>query len=88
MAFTNYKTKIQPLCPVAIKIGQTEVHAPDHDDWGVVRCDQCAAEYAIGPNRIHGSHRKGEDGAKDLEAILKKDHERKQPHANSYELPG
>ena len=71
MAFTNYKTKIQPLCPVAIKVGQTEVHAPDHDDWGVVRCDQCTAEYAIGQNRIYGSHRKAKIAPKILTRFLK-----------------
>ena len=84
----SYKTSIRPLCPVAIKLNQWEVHAPDHDTWGVVSCDNCKDKFALGPNRIHGTHTTPEDGVKELEDLLKVDHQHGRPHANSYELKG
>ncbi len=84
----SYQTSIRPNCPVAIKLNQWEVHAPDHDTWGVVSCESCKDKFALGPNRIYGTHTTPEDGAKELEGLLKEDHQRGRPHANSYELKG
>ena len=82
----SYNTSIRPLCPVAIRLNQWEVHAPDHDTWGVVSCDSCKDKFALGPNRIHGSHTTPEDAVKELEDLLKADHQHGRPHSNSYEL--
>jgi hypothetical protein len=84
----GYKTKLNSLSPVAIKLNQSEVHAPDHDTWGVVSCDRCKEKFALGPNRIHGSRTTPEEAVKELEDLLKADHEHAQPHKNSYELRG
>ncbi len=84
----GYKTSIAPLCPVAIKLNQSEVHAPDHLTWGIVTCDVCKEKFAIGPNRIFGSQGTPEDYVKELDKLLKADHVHARPHANSYELNG
>jgi hypothetical protein len=83
-----YKSSIRPLSPVAIKLNQWEVHAPDHATWGVVSCDSCKDRFALGPNRIYGSRTTEEECVKQLEDILKTDHQHGRPHANSYELEG
>jgi len=83
-----YKASIRPLGPVAIKLNQREVHAPEHDTWGVVSCDLCKDKFAIGPNRIFGSRTTVQECVKELEELLKADHEHDRPHQNSYELRG
>jgi len=32
MSFADYQRKMACMCPVAIKLHQTEVHAPEHAD--------------------------------------------------------
>lgn len=78
--------KVNPLCPVAIKMGQNEVHAPDHETWGTVTCD-CGDQFLIGPSRIYGARITAEQAAKRLESVLEADHKAKRKHQNSYELP-
>ena len=85
---TTYKTSIRPLGPVAIKLNQREVHAPDHATWGVVSCDQCKDKFGIGPHRIYGSRTTEQECVKELEELLNLDHEHRRPHPNSYELTG
>jgi cysteinyl-tRNA synthetase len=85
---SGYMTRVSPLCPVAIKFDQSEVHAPDHDTWGTVSCENCEAKFAIGPNRTFGSRSTPEVCAKQLEELLSADHRLGQPHKNSYELKG
>jgi len=87
MSYQGYDKKIDPLCPVAVKMGQTTVHAPSHETWGVVTCDACGDKLFIGPNRIHGSRINAQEGAKRLETLLAEDHRRNRPHADSYEIP-
>ncbi len=87
MSYKEYKEKMSPLCPVAIKLYQSEVHAPEHTDWGVVTCDGCKAEFAIGPHRIYGARKSVEACVKQFEELLADDHAQKRAHANSYELP-
>jgi len=84
----EYKTSIRPLGPVAIKLNQWEVHAPDHETWGVVSCGGCKDKFAIGPNRIYGSRTSETDCVRQLEDLLKEDHKHGRLHANSYELEG
>lgn len=86
MTYTEYETNLTPLCPVAIRIGQLKVHAPDHDTWEVVSCEQCEDKFAIGPNRIFGSRRTSEACVAQLKALLKTHHQRNESHADSYEF--
>jgi hypothetical protein len=87
MSYAGYHQKIEPLCPVAVRMGQTRVHAPAHETWGVVTCDGCGDKLFIGPNRVYGSRISAQDGAKRLEALLAEDHRQNRPHADSYEIP-
>jgi cysteinyl-tRNA synthetase len=84
----SYKTRLVSLHPVAIKLNQWEVHAPDHNTWGVFSCSSCKDRFALGPNRIFGSRTTEAESVKELENLLKADHELGRPHANSYELKG
>jgi hypothetical protein len=88
MTFQSYKTKIVPLCPVAIKIHppQHEVHAPGHIDWGTVTCDKCEDRFTIGPNMIFGSRLTGEQAAQQLIEVLEEDHKANRKHQNSHEI--
>ena len=83
-----YKTSLISLGPVAVRLNQSEVNAPEHDTSGVVTCDICKERFAVGPNRIFGSRSTEEDCIKQLEALLRADHQDGRPHANSYELKG
>ena len=87
MSYTGYDKKIEPLCPVAVKMNQTRVHAPAHEMWGVVTCDACGDKLFIGPNRIHGSRITVQDCVRTLEALLAEDHTGNRPHADSYQIP-
>jgi len=81
-----YKSKLRPLCPVAIKVEQNEIHAPDHDTFGIVSCDSCGDEFHIGPHRFHGSRTTPQETAKQLQTLLAEDHRTGRPHSNAYEL--
>lgn len=39
--------------PVAVRGYQSEVHAPDHTDWGKVKCDSCGEEFFLGCHRLY-----------------------------------
>lgn len=86
-----YKSEANPLCPIAIKEGQHEVHAPEHETWDRVTCPHCPAKapdtFLLGPNRIYGSRITKEKATQDLFSRLADDHNHKRKHANSYELP-
>ena len=81
-----YKSELHSLSPVAVKRGQTEVHAPDHDTWGLVKCDLCEDAFLLGPNRIHGARITEQTALKQLESLLAQDHNRGHAHRNAYEL--
>ena len=67
----------------AADLGQTAaVHAPSHDAWGTVTCDECQSQFSIGPNHIYGSRITAAECAKRLE-----DHRASRAHADSYEIP-
>jgi hypothetical protein len=86
--YSKYETQFEPLSPVAIKLGQHKVHAPYHGTWGLVTCDKCKEEFAIGPNLIHGTDDASEErSVAQFETILADDHEHGNAHSNSYELP-
>ena len=83
-----YKMSICPIGPVAIKLNQRDVHAPDHDTWGIVSCDSCRDRFALGPNRTYGTSATEQECVTELEKLLKQDHLNDRPHQNSYELAG
>ena len=87
MASSKCRQVVTCLCPVAIKLCQTEVHAPDHDTWRTVTCDSCGEKFGVGPNRIYESRRSEQDCVRQLEALLAEDHKKVAPHGNCYELP-
>jgi len=82
----KYKKRISALCPVAIQLQQFEVHAPEHIMWGIVTCNICGKQFAIGPNRTHGSRVTDVQAAEALTLMLEDDHSLNQPHQNSYEI--
>jgi hypothetical protein len=86
MSYLRYKEKVECVCPVAVKLGQHEVHAPDHAHWGVVTCG-CGDKFAIGPHRIYGARLTDSECATRFEALLEEDHKQKRVHQNSYEIP-
>ena len=83
----GYRRKLRPLCPLAIKQNQHEVHAPAHDTRVEVTCDACGDKFYVGFNRIYGARTTPEASAKKLEALLAEDHRAGRPHVNAYELP-
>ena len=54
--------------------------------WGIVTCDVCGKQFAIGTNRIHGSRVTDMQAAETLTIMLEYDHRMNQPHQNSYEI--
>jgi hypothetical protein len=84
----TYQTQITPLGVVAIREGQREVNAPEHDTWGTVSCDVCGAKFFVGPHRIYGFRGLKEDFFRQLEEILLEDHRMNRQHQNAYELGG
>jgi hypothetical protein len=87
MAYLKYKKEIMPLCPVAVKFDQHEVHAPGHGTWGTVTCDGCGDKFFIGYNRIYSSRMSDSEAAKQFEGALASDHAAKRKHQDSYEIP-
>ena len=83
---SDYKSRIDPLSPVAIKQDQSELHAPNHETWRVVTCRECGERFAVGPHRIYGARISEEAAVKQFEAILANDHRVNRPHENGYEL--
>ena len=41
--------------PVAVKLRQPFVNAPEHETWGTVTCDECDEQFGIGYNRVYGN---------------------------------
>ncbi len=81
----DYKAAFHGLDPVAVKLHQTEIHAPQHTTWGTVKCDSCGEEFAVGCHRLYPTNTETECVAK-LERILAADHKAGRPHENLYDL--
>jgi phage terminase large subunit GpA-like protein len=82
-----YVHKVDSLCPVALRMHQTHLHAPSHQTWGVVTCDICGEQFVLSFNRIHLTWTNAEDCAKLFEALLAEDHFNKRAHSDSYDIP-
>ena len=85
---SGYKMTMDSFNPVAIRLMQHEVHAPEHTNWGVVTCHICFEEFAFGPNRIYGvrGNKTAHDYENILKSILSDDHTTGREHYNSYDL--
>ena len=82
-----YYSEYDGFNPVAIKLHQSDIHAPDHASAGVVKCDSCGEEFGIGYHRLYPQGDMKQVASK-LEQILSTDHKNNRPHENIYELPG
>jgi hypothetical protein len=82
---SDYYEEFHGFDPVAIKLRQTEVHAPEHTTWGTVKCDSCGEEFGVGCHRLYPTNSEKECVAK-LEGILAADHRAGRPHPNLYDL--
>jgi hypothetical protein len=78
------KEQFHSLNPVAIRAGQKEVNAPEHETWGIVTCDQCGEKFHIGPHRIYPEQ--ADEYVKRFEEMLADEHRRGNAHKNSYDL--
>ncbi len=87
MSYAAYNKSLTTLNPVAIKTGQTEIHAPEHNGWGILTCDDCGDRFCIGPNRIYGSRQSEGWCVEVLQEKLAQDHKIMRSHQNSYEFP-
>jgi hypothetical protein len=71
-----------------IKVGQHEVRAPEHTNWGdnPVKCEQCDDKFILGRHRIYDPDDPilREQYLSKLKTILAQEHESKQPHQNAY----
>lgn len=82
-----YYSEFSGFDPVAVKSYQSEVHAPDHTDWGKVKCDSCGEEFFLGYHRLYPQPSPAKYVAM-LEQKLAADHKVGRPHEDLYELSG
>ena len=82
---SDYYGVFDGLDPVAVKLRQTEVHAPEHTTRGTVKCESCGEEFAVGCHRLYPTNSEEECVAK-LRRILAANHKAGQPHENLYIL--
>ncbi len=74
MTYEHYNKALTTLNPIAVKVGQTEVHAPGHIDWGILTCDKCGEKFHIGPSQIYGSRQSEDTCVRLLSDRLDEDH--------------
>lgn len=78
--------QLHSLNPVAIKEGQTEVSAPEHETWGEVTCSQCGEVFCVGPNRDYSDPAQKMRYMKKFERMLADEHRQGDRHQNRYDL--
>jgi hypothetical protein len=81
-----YEEKIESYNPVAVRLGQNTIHAPEHDTWCNVKCAECGAEFSVGPNRNLGSRRTQQECVTQFVGILENEHAKGDVHLNAYDL--
>lgn len=84
----SYESELNTTAPVAIKQDQKEIHAPEHDTWGVVTCSACGDRFAVGPHRIYGSRTTEQQCVEQLEKVLASEHKVGRKHLSGYQLNG
>lgn len=77
---------LRSLNPVAIKEGQAEVSAPEHEVWGAVTCKQCGETFTVGPNRLYADPAQKARYMKKVEQMLAAEHRQGDRHLNGYDL--
>jgi hypothetical protein len=77
---------LHSLNPVAIKDGQTELAAPEHDVWGAVTCKQCGETFRVGPNRLYADAAQKTRYMTKFEQMLTAEHRLGDRHLNGYDL--
>ncbi len=85
LSISPYKATFQGTGPVAVRLHQREIHAPEHTTWGTVKCDSCDEEFGVGCHRLYPTNTEAECVAK-LERILAADHRAGRSHENAYDL--
>jgi hypothetical protein len=81
-----YKNQIQSLHVVAVRKGQHEVNAPEHANWGSLKCDSCTDEFCYGPPRMFGVFEEQNQYLQRLRELLVGEHKRQQQHQDNYDL--
>ena len=81
----EYYGAYEGLGPVAVRLRQTEIHAPNHATWRAVKCEHCGTEYGVGYHRLYPINTEMECIAK-LGEILAADHKMNRAHENLYDL--
>jgi len=85
--YESYKERFLGLTPVAIKLHQKEINAAHHYTWGIVTCDQCKMEFAIGEYQVYPQSSRPEmECVQKLERFLAEDHKSAREHENVYDL--
>jgi hypothetical protein len=82
----DYKSETHTPNPVAIRLDQTEVHAPGHKDWAQVTCPACPDKFSIGHHQAFPSISTKQQVTKELLSALADDHSHGRNHRNSYEF--
>lgn len=80
-----YYSEYNGFDPVAVRSYQSEMHAPDHTDWGNVKCDSCGEEFFLGCHRLYPQPSRAKHVAM-LKQKLAADHKVGRPHEDLYEL--
>jgi hypothetical protein len=76
-----------PVRAVAIKKGQSREKAPDAQEMGAVRCDDCGEEFLLMHHPTFVDKWVAEKQAHWLEKVLAEEHERDKRHPDRIELP-
>jgi len=84
----EYKIVFTGTDPVAIKLHQTEIHAPEHTTMGIVKCESCGEEFALGYHRFFPPTETWKQYENRFKQTLVEDHKAERPHANQYNLLG
>ncbi len=80
-----YKVVYEGIEPVAVKLNQSIIHAPEHGNFGKVKCEFCNDEFGVGHHWLYTGNTEDESVAK-LKGILAADHKAGRRHQNLYEI--
>ena len=78
--------KSRTLQVVALKKGHSHVGAPNHTEWGTLKCELCEDEFVICPPRWFAVFEGQRQYMQRLEQILSDEHRQCRRHQDSYRL--